>query len=463
MRSPVASSYTTVPTGTLTSSDWPSAPVRWLPSPWRPRSALCSGLKRNWSSVLACSLHTMTTSPHRPPSPPLGPPRGTYFSRRKARQPLPPSPAFTRILTSSINIEMPNMEKPPACSAAGGPFGSKEGYAVALAWMLTNLPIRPRSLNSTTPVTLANRVSSLPQPTLVPGFSLVPRWRTMMLPPGTNWPPKTFTPSRWAFESRPFLELPKPFLCAIRYLRHHLANLHFRVGLAVPDGFLVLFLALELEDQDLGCPVGADDSARHFAAGNQLAAFFKRCLDGKLDFGADVAGQFFDADHITGCYPILLSACLDDRVHANLRLGAGTHGVCRNRWSKEPVYYIGAAGSNVVNWWPLTCCCLRDTSLMSLYRTGYWRVAVAFGLGICFATLQAAPANPELALRVQNETAPAGGWAQIKIFATSPHLVSSGAISMYFDPSVFGGIASVAVFSATGDALGYANVSGQHV
>src|ERR1035438_1402885 len=329
----------------------------------------------------------MTTSPPRPPSPPLGPPRGTYFSRRKARQPLPPSPAFTRILTSSINIEMPNMEKPPACCATGGPFGSKEGYAVALAWMLTNLPIRPRSLNSTTPVTLAHRVASLPQPTLVPGFSLVPRWRTMMLPPGTNWPPKTFTPSRWAFESRPFLELPKPFLCAIRYLRHHLANLHFRVGLAVPDGFLVLFLALELEDQDLGCPVGADDSARHFAAGNQLAAFFERWLDGKLDFGADVAGQFFDADHITGCYPILLPAslpALKDALPASPSaepmspasfstritspgaprycfppvsmiacmqtslLGAGTHEVRRNRWSKEPVYYIGADGSNPV-------------------------------------------------------------------------------------------------------------------
>src|SRR5690242_16083006 len=47
----------------------------------------------------------MVKSPPRPPSPPLGPPRGTYFSRRKARQPLPPSPAFTRILTSSMNME----------------------------------------------------------------------------------------------------------------------------------------------------------------------------------------------------------------------------------------------------------------------------------------------------------------------------------------------------------------------
>src|SRR5881296_506484 len=41
--------------------------------------------------------------PPLPPSPPEGPPRGTYFSRRKATQPLPPSPAFTEILASSTN------------------------------------------------------------------------------------------------------------------------------------------------------------------------------------------------------------------------------------------------------------------------------------------------------------------------------------------------------------------------
>src|SRR5579872_897424 len=49
----------------------------------------------------------MMTSPPLPPSPPDGPPCGTYFSRRKARQPFPPSPAFTRMMTSSINIEKP--------------------------------------------------------------------------------------------------------------------------------------------------------------------------------------------------------------------------------------------------------------------------------------------------------------------------------------------------------------------
>src|ERR1039458_4733272 len=204
-------------------------------------------------SVFRCWVETMKMSPPRPPSPPLGPPRGTYFSRRKARQPLPPSPAFTRIRTSSMNIE----------KAAGSLRNRRPreknflGYATAL--MLTNLPIRPRSLNSTTPVTLANSVSSLPQPTLRPGLILVPRCRTMTEPPGTSWPPKAFTPRRCAWESRPFRELPKPFLCAMRHLRHNVADLHFGEGLAVADGFLVLFLALELEDQDLVAAAIADD------------------------------------------------------------------------------------------------------------------------------------------------------------------------------------------------------------
>jgi hypothetical protein len=43
----------------------------------------------------------------------------------------------------------------------------------------------------------------------------VPRCREMMEPPVTNSPAKAFTPSRCAFESRPFVELPPPFLCAI--------------------------------------------------------------------------------------------------------------------------------------------------------------------------------------------------------------------------------------------------------
>src|SRR5579864_3719176 len=94
-----------VPTGTFNSTSPPSRPVLFEPSPWRPRSALCSGLKRKWTRVLWRSLDSMTMSPPLPPSPPEGPPRGTNFSRRKAMQPLPPSPAQTRILASSMNME----------------------------------------------------------------------------------------------------------------------------------------------------------------------------------------------------------------------------------------------------------------------------------------------------------------------------------------------------------------------
>src|SRR5688572_6835151 len=43
----------------------------------------------------------MYTDPPLPPSPPSGPPRGTNFSRRKLRAPLPPCPAATWISTSS--------------------------------------------------------------------------------------------------------------------------------------------------------------------------------------------------------------------------------------------------------------------------------------------------------------------------------------------------------------------------
>src|SRR5437868_12944280 len=42
--------------------------------------------------------------PPSPPSPPLGPPFSMNFSRRKLMHPLPPSPAFTRIDTSSTNF-----------------------------------------------------------------------------------------------------------------------------------------------------------------------------------------------------------------------------------------------------------------------------------------------------------------------------------------------------------------------
>jgi uncharacterized protein (TIGR03437 family) len=67
----------------------------------------------------------------------------------------------------------------------------------------------------------------------------------------------------------------------------------------------------------------------------------------------------------------------------------------------------------------------------------------------------------DLTLQISTETAPPGGWAQIKISSPTPQLISSGRLVMKFDSAVFGPISSVAVFSAQGDAVGIATVSGQ--
>src|SRR6185503_17354185 len=52
------------------------------------------------------------TSPPRPPSPPAGPPSGTYFSRRNALHPSPPAPDWTVSRISSMNT--PETPWPPA-------------------------------------------------------------------------------------------------------------------------------------------------------------------------------------------------------------------------------------------------------------------------------------------------------------------------------------------------------------
>ena len=78
-------------------------------------------------------------------------------------------------------------------------------------------PVRVRK--DTTPSAVANRVWSRPTETFSPGFILVPRWRTRMLPARTFWPPKRLTPSRLLSESRPLREEPPAFLCAIVLLR----------------------------------------------------------------------------------------------------------------------------------------------------------------------------------------------------------------------------------------------------
>src|SRR5438270_9118746 len=132
----------------------PSLPVLLEPSPCRPRSALCSGLKRKCTSVLWRSLDSMITSPPRPPSPPEGPPRGTNFSRRKAMQPLPPSPAFTRIRASSMNMKtasdtsVSKLRLGPSAMRVGAQVVFDDGYFFGLAANRTASLARGQNLSS---------------------------------------------------------------------------------------------------------------------------------------------------------------------------------------------------------------------------------------------------------------------------------------------------------------------------
>jgi uncharacterized protein (TIGR03437 family) len=89
---------------------------------------------------------------------------------------------------------------------------------------------------------------------------------------------------------------------------------------------------------------------------------------------------------------------------------------------------------------------------------------LAYRLMICGILVQAAALQgASLTLQVSTEAAPPGGSAQFKVSVASPALIATGNISIDFDPSMFGNVASVTVFSATGDQIGYANVKGRHI
>src|SRR3954453_14638332 len=69
-----------------------------------------------------------------------------------------------------------------------------------------------------------------------PALKRLPRWRTMISPPVTVWPAKTFPPRRLGFELRPVGEGPRPFVGAL-----HAGALGVRVA-AVAGGAEALLL-----------------------------------------------------------------------------------------------------------------------------------------------------------------------------------------------------------------------------
>src|SRR6266550_3115796 len=112
----------------------------------------------------------------------------------------------------------------------------------------------------------------------------VPSWRTKIFPARTVSPPKTFTPRRCPWLSRPLRELPPAFLCAIAYsptLRFDCRNLE--CGLVLPVALLpaVAFSPFFLEDADF---FGSD-------LADNLAAHFGICHERSADFGLAVSAD----------------------------------------------------------------------------------------------------------------------------------------------------------------------------
>src|SRR5438094_103691 len=127
------------------------------------------------------------------------------------------------------------------------------------------------ALNSTVPAMSAKSVWSLPTPTLLPGSTFVPRWRTMIVPASTRAPAYSFTPSRCPALSRPLRVEPAPFLCAIS-LSLDLGDAERRLVLPVAACFPRPCLVLVLEYPDLRTSSMPDDLRRHDRVGHERGA-----------------------------------------------------------------------------------------------------------------------------------------------------------------------------------------------
>src|SRR5918995_240853 len=152
-----------------------------------------------------------------------------------------------------------------------------------------------------------------------PGLNFVPRWRTMISPPVTVWPAKTFTPRYFGFESRPLRLEPRPFLCAIASLLPDLGDAEPRELLAVARAAPVAALGLELEHAQLLAALVADDLGLH-RRGGQLGGVEHRVAvagqqqRGQLHGGAGIVGQALDQQGLPLLDAVLLTAGLDDCV-----------------------------------------------------------------------------------------------------------------------------------------------------
>src|SRR5713101_5531362 len=209
-------------------------------------------------------------------------------------------------------------------------------------------PLRPLSSKRTMPVMRANSVSSLPRPTFRPGLWRVPRGRTRVVPAWTSGPPKRLTPRRCPCESRPLVDEPPPFLCAIGGsfpAKFDVADLHGGVVLPVAANDLVLLGPPIFHDRQLGVARLRDDFAGYLglggvSAGDELllVVVYGQHV-GKSHLGAHLAGQALNLDGFAWGDAVLLAPAADDGVHEASRCNPETtiiRAVKRSRGSCVP-------------------------------------------------------------------------------------------------------------------------------
>src|SRR3954453_3442560 len=146
----------------------------------------------------------------------------------------------------------------------------------------------------------------------------------MISPALTTWPPKRFTPSSWAFESRPLREDEAPFLCAISASAlRDVADHDVGEGLTVPLPLVVAGLVLELVDADLRALAVADDLAGHRharqglrVAGDGVAVDQEQRREG--DGVARLTSETVDREPIADSHLVLAATGLHDCVHHSL-------------------------------------------------------------------------------------------------------------------------------------------------
>src|SRR5690242_21156440 len=159
----------------------------------------------------------------------------------------------------------------------------------------------------------------------------------MMAPAVTVCPANTFTPSRWACESRPFFDEPSPFLCAIGGLLRLACGLLARRPLrlrgrrlahrldgdprqlrAVPAGLLEPAPGLEREHLDLLAPQvlddrGLDGAVELAAVGDDVVAAGHQHL--RRERVARGMRLPVDQEPLALLDAVLLASDLDDGVH----------------------------------------------------------------------------------------------------------------------------------------------------